>query len=1178
MDNSKSESDVEQNRLSGQLWYFFGCAFFLSGFAALTYEVVWQRVLVRIIGATTPAAATVVCAFMGGLALGSYGGTYLVRRKNLFVTLAIVELLIALCALASIFVSSSTTVQSITDYLCVTTGGGSLLPIYEVLVTIVLISVPTALIGATFPIVAALLARNSSVAPRLLMRFYAINSSGAVFGAFVSGFFMLPMLGIGKTLLTAAFLNLMSAGLTYYTGSRKAPTPAKSEENKKLDEEPNPYDDDELAQELRKRKPEPQAPQPRRRGRRNRAPFLTLLVLATGAMSFTMEIVWTKFLILLFGSSTYSLSLVLSIFITGLTLGAWLATVITEKIKDKFAGIPSILAATSIALVLNLYQYQAAPGFYLTLKKTFIGAALTGFWGDVACMTLFAIFLILLPSTLIGIVFPLILGFADNAPTEGNNDELLSHHASLLYCANVVGAMIGSIGCGVVLLPAMAEQFTSGIEHATMLIAVGYMLAALSVLLVLRKRLLPRVLGTKVVNTQLDDNKVRIKLQIRDAILLIVITSVALFLRPQWNSALISSGVAYVSDDDLRKLEVSDLVKSLELAGPFSDKEKLLMYQEGQNSTTSVISNQTANLMYLKNNGKVEAAVPIKQNLPAIDSDYPTQVLLGAIPIIYSPSKDLEGLVIGYGSGTTCGAILPSPWLRKLTAVELEKSVWQARKFFQSDKNAAETDASPKFNRVTADARNFLAMSPAQYDFIVSQPAEPWLNGASDLYTTDFYRLAKSRLKENGIFSQWIPLYSLTPKQLSCLINTFQSVFPETKVWHSKRAGELILTGTTGTTAFHLLREKRIESPELNLQLQRIGLNSEHELSALGVALPVSKVAPVELNTDDNLLVEGKLARAMIAGDAGIDAALRQVLSDKLANEGRDNDSHDADELKIIEKGNAASAGELASDSYYLNAIDGEGFNTQRMMNASKDTPKVEAPTFPPTADQAYRIRYYLRTGQIAKAGPDLRSIDMTKPYSYVQLCDIGAAFFVTGDYEKALSTFQSAAKLRPHAAKAQSGIGLCYWMQRKWSEATAPLTESLSLDPNQFLARYALAQTLYAKGDKVEALNQMRAAAQVNPRSLWPGIFVTASYVNDKNLDMAHSNLRLVMRRNNSSPVGLALGYTIGELSGKSDQKGNFKNRYKDITTRDITIEEAQKLVTTILSEPFIVRPVTPK
>ncbi|MBX9671206.1 MAG: fused MFS/spermidine synthase [Candidatus Obscuribacterales bacterium] len=1122
-----------------------GAAFFLSGFTALAYEIVWHRVLIRLVGASTEATSLIVCAYMTGLAIGGGLGLRFARsKKNMLQVLTLIEISIGVYAIISIGFCRTEFLNSLTGSLNATAGDIITLSGTGAIYAFGLVIFPTTLMGATLPVVAEFIARTANTQESSLGKLYAINTTGAVFGSLCAGLFLLPAYGVSATLLIASCGNALSAALLFISTSRS------------------------------RRQTEPLGKE---------APSANLDVYSTvafssGALSFFMEMIWTRYLLFLFGSSTFALSLVLSIFIGGLALGAWIATSMAKKVQHGLAAIPFILALTSMTLVLNLYQYQIAPEFHLTVKKTLFTVLEPGFAADSLSMIVSTSFLLLIPATLIGTTFPLmLLSGAKDVTTDDTRPQSsrISHHTAVLYSINLIGCVVGAFLGGLIALPNMSRIFSSGIESSTMLVAGIYGLASIGAFLTLLDRL----------------DTLTASMRARHVALIMVISVVLIMLRPSWNINLMSSGVAYVSNHDLANLDPKTIVDILCLRSDASRQagEQVLLYQEGANSSVSVVKNPGNNTLSLKNNGKVETSIPIESNLPSPTSDYPTQSLLGLLPTVLNFNDSLEGLVIGYGSGTTCASILRSSRVAKVTAIDIEEGVWTASRLFSRKDDRTDT---PRIRKLTWDARNYLCRTSENYDFVISQAAEPWMSGASDLYTLEFYETAKSRLKTGGLFCQWLPLYSLTPQQFASLLRTFQQVFPDTTVWRPRRAGEVILTGrdrkstdglegnTVRTMQILDETDRCMSSNDVNQAFQKIGIENAIDLYSNAIAYPEQlsrhlKSYPENyLNTDDNMIIEGQFAREMSSVETSIDATIGSVLGlehFKPRWSDAPNRINPEDVLAFVRR--QVSANHFLTDVYYLPVL--EGNDTRGPSNWQTNLSANVLKRFGDPIDNLFAARLYLHCADLKKAKSYLSQVNPSSIDSYGEWCDVATIEMMSGSYASAKTSFEKAMNIRPGGARALSGIGLSHWLLLEWKKALPFLTQSLDLDPNQFLARYAVAQILTIQGDASTGLTQARAAGQLHPSSPIPGNLVTSYYISIGNLALADANLKLVLRRKSSLPDEFALGLVIASKTGSAALTERFRKRYQDLTKQDITLGIAESVATALLKTPRVFQPI---
>ena len=175
----------------------FTVIFAASGAAALIYEVTWTRLLTLQIGHGLAAASTVLAAFMGGLAIGSAaGGRYsasLEPRRALRLY-GILELAIGVLALALPFELAALSPLLASAY--ADGAGGATFAALRIASSLLLLSIPAAAMGATFPAASRWFIHSAQAAARDAGVMYAANTIGAAAGALGAGFVLLPALGL----------------------------------------------------------------------------------------------------------------------------------------------------------------------------------------------------------------------------------------------------------------------------------------------------------------------------------------------------------------------------------------------------------------------------------------------------------------------------------------------------------------------------------------------------------------------------------------------------------------------------------------------------------------------------------------------------------------------------------------------------------------------------------------------------------------------------------------------------------------------------------------------------------------------------------------------------------------------------------------------------------------------
>jgi spermidine synthase len=420
--------------------------FFGSGFAALVYETAWTRQFAFVFGSSELAVATVLAGYMAGLALGSLLAARLAPRiRRPVLAYAILELGIALTALC--IPAALRGARAL--YVAVFTGadladqGGLGRSLFYLACSFLILVVPTALMGATLPLLARYAVRRDDELGRRIGILYTVNTLGAVAGTVVAAFVLLPALGLAGSVSVAVAANVavFLGGALLARGTAPVATAR-----------------------------EPAAPGPPAGGPGLRAGLILPVMLLSGSASFAYEVLWTRLLSHVLGGSVYAFATMLAAFLAGIALGAALASrLATDRARaaGAFAWAQAGTAALSIAA---FYSLDAMPGLVL---------AVAGAGGGRLVSDALVAGLVLLPGTIcIGATFPLAVRIL--AP-----DERAATAASArVYAWNTVGAVAGAVGTGFLLLP--CQGFAGTLRLAA---ALNLLLALATVMLVAR---LPR--------------------------------------------------------------------------------------------------------------------------------------------------------------------------------------------------------------------------------------------------------------------------------------------------------------------------------------------------------------------------------------------------------------------------------------------------------------------------------------------------------------------------------------------------------------------------------------------------------------------------------------------------------------------------------------------------------------
>jgi spermidine synthase len=400
--------------------------FFLSGATGLVYEVVWTRQLSLIFGVTVFAAATVLAAFMGGLALGSFAiGRWLDRHPNPLRVYALLEAGIGASALAMpfalraiepLYVAASRLVE---DRFLLQNLVRSLLVAVPLLV-------PTTLMGGTVPAIARyLVERRESIGWNTGL-LYAVNTFGAVLGCLLAGFAFVPRLGLTASSRAAVVLNLAIAALLLLGRFGEPDSHARAA----------------LAAPAARALSTPRDPHA----------LLAVAVFAlSGFAALGFELLWTRALVVHVHNTNYAFTVMLAIFLAGLAIGGALLM----RIYDRIARPLLWLGVVELLVGLSSLLAAAAYGSLQRLSLGLLGLDAVSGWGQALSLICLRAGLVLLPSAILfGTTFPLV------ARVVCGDLRDLGRRLGGAYAANTGGAILGSLGTAFLLIPRLGLRGT----------------------------------------------------------------------------------------------------------------------------------------------------------------------------------------------------------------------------------------------------------------------------------------------------------------------------------------------------------------------------------------------------------------------------------------------------------------------------------------------------------------------------------------------------------------------------------------------------------------------------------------------------------------------------------------------------------------------------------------------
>jgi predicted membrane-bound spermidine synthase len=769
-------------------------ALFVSGMAGLMHEVVWAKFLIDLTGNTARSNAVVLTVFMAGLAIGAVlFGKRVDRWKNPLRTYAWLELAIgAYCLLLPLLVrlAGAAYEAAAARFFEETT----LKLFLRFLLSVSVVSAPAILMGATLPILAKHLVSDVAQTRREVAGLYAANNIGAVFGSGLAGFVTLPLLGILPSLVLASFANFAAAAMVWLLSRRTAapirPSPSSDPPAAEVADSGRLYGNAQLL-----------------------ATRIALFLAGFAAMGY--EVVLLRVIALAFGSSTYSFTVMLMCFITGIGLGSAVLTGIEVRRPLWLLGASQLAVVASFALVA---PWMERLPYWLGLMRVDLQGAALGFELYELSKALLCLLIFFVPTLCIGIGFPLV------AHVQARSVSSIGGTVGSTYAWNTFGNVLGVLVTSLILIPWV------GIGRSFEVNLLFSLVSALSILAVAyecRPRL--RLAATALALAALALYAV----QFREWPKTINLAADHLRLRegppPGWTSAQRSSHPT-ASFQAWKLNYVQDLASF-----------RRYYFEEDENNT--VLAFEVEEGVELFVNGKGDAST--------YPGDLINQVVLGHVPLFINLDAK-TAMVIGHGSGITAGSAMLHG-LEHLDIVEISEGVMGADYLFEAHNNRVLSQ--PQVEVTIDDARTFLRTVPRRYDVIISVPSNPWIAGIGSLFTVEFFTDARERLNPGGLLCMWFHQYEQSDAACELVLRTLGSVFEHAVVFHSFGSDVLAIASADPIEPDFARMEARFEEPAILSDYFRIGITNLAALLAHHAISPSRFQAIVgkgPLNTDSH--------------------------------------------------------------------------------------------------------------------------------------------------------------------------------------------------------------------------------------------------------------------------------------------------------------------------------------
>ena len=765
-------------------------------------------------------------------------------------------------------------------------------------------------------------------------------------------------------------------------------------------------------------KPTESSPDNREPDRPRYPPYVYVVILAvyglSGFCALAYEVLWTRVLIFYVHSTTYAFTIMLSSFLLGIALGSLVFGRLIDKTKQHLTLLAFIEVLIGLFAILSIWEFSKLNELMVSLTDR-----LPSWQMFVLARYVGAFLIMFIPTLLMGIAFPLA------SKIYSQNQDRLGKYVGNIYSVNTVGSVLGSIVAGFVMIPLL------GITNSIILVASLNLILGIVILL---------------------SNPV-----MRRTRKFAALASIAVIIPV--------AGLAIPSDRPLGLY-----------SRPFRDLQeggKVLFYDEGIGATVTVhqlppdpVDKQVYKLLEVD-------GVNVAGTLPILRL---SQKLQGHLPVLLykaSTGNDPRNVfLLGMGTGASSYAATRHR-IERLDILEIVSAEIDALAYFREINGDILNE--PKVRIRIDDARNYLLATREEYDVIESDTIHPEQN--ANLFSREYFELARERLSEHGVFSVWLPMYGMSEETFMILIKTFHSAFPHVTVWYasSQPTRHALLVGSKKKLKidFGLLQEE-LAYPAVRESLAEVGLDDV--FTVLGSFITDESrlggyVADSLVSTDNhpylayyNPVQKGRTPLVVprvleIFGDLSLpvlpyvvnmgeaEAQIKATLENRSRARGHviraiayDYQRDFTNSISELEKAQAITA----EDNNIKNSLE---------LAQAKQLAHAEKRAHPHVTEGA-RL---LKAGRLEDAEAVFRSVLEFHPRSAVARYSLATIHYARGEHVQATEELMKVLEIDPGSVDARYSLALVHIKMNEYEQAELELKEVLRIAPDFDAARTAL-------------------------------------------------------------------------------------------------------------------------
>jgi len=702
----------------------------MTGFSGLIAEQVLEKYVTLLVGATASASAVIIFTYFLGFAVGGLAAGTLLKRGSVRNPLR---------AYAGI--------ELLTGCACVVFSFGfpsamaMLAPLQNLAASefgkyfvrffcgCILVLPIAALMGASFPLLAQALDDADVDAPKRWSVAYSANLAGAVLASLAAPFLLFPVIGLrGAMWLCFAICAAVAVVVQFRVQFRGG-----------------------AASPMRATE---SISAPLRRQWQPAYSHLLLAAFLSGCVFLALEILWIHLVGAVVGGSIYAFSWMLTGVLVGLWGGSWIAN------RSTSIRLARVLLVSAFALLIQLAAWPLAPALFV-LAPSWVA---TGFYTRELYRLLIACILIVPSAVSLGLIYPTLLKSPLLTDSQSDGEES-AWFAGYMSASNSLGCLAGALLSTFVLVNRLGSELS--LKIVTLLIAALW--------LVFEFR-----------DPNIRESGKRLGNAFGAAALAAMLVAGVYMTR--WNFGYLTSGASMYFGENVAAWTVPST------ASPAPVVSNTMVFQDEsiQGGFTTVVEKRTGSgtssrnvVMNLFTNGKLQGNDDQTDGVVQAQ-----QVGTAVLPSLFAKHFN-KALLIGLGTGHGA-AVLRQLGFERLDIAELSPGIVRAvnAEFRRTNRGVLD---DPAVHCTLEDGRNLLLTSAdASYDLITVGLTTIWFSGATNLYSQEFYRLARRHLREDGVLQQWVQLHRIGPEEIASAIASVRSVFPYVSYWNYDGAGMVL--------------------------------------------------------------------------------------------------------------------------------------------------------------------------------------------------------------------------------------------------------------------------------------------------------------------------------------------------------------------------------------------------